>query len=125
MRIALAEGPPDEPTLDALRRGALAMTEAEIVDKLAGLSQLAARRGAYIVPIGILPTLRASDFGPDCVTRRQRYHALVDTMSEQELSDFLQQVKGQVDRTVSGLPSHVDYLAKFLAPESAPRSMTG
>ncbi len=55
----------------------------------------------------------------------ERYHALVDTMSEQELSDFLQQVKGQVDRTVSGLPSHVDYLAKFLAPESAPRSMTG
>ena len=28
MRIALAEGPPDEPTLDALRRGALAMTAA-------------------------------------------------------------------------------------------------
>jgi AcrR family transcriptional regulator len=28
MHIALAEGPPDEPTLDALRRGALAMTEA-------------------------------------------------------------------------------------------------
>lgn len=28
MRIALREGPPDEPTLDALRRGALAMTAA-------------------------------------------------------------------------------------------------
>lgn len=28
MHIALAEGPPEEPTLDALRRGALAMTEA-------------------------------------------------------------------------------------------------
>ena len=28
MHIALAEGPPDEPTLDALRRGAMAMTEA-------------------------------------------------------------------------------------------------
>ncbi len=28
MHIALAEGPPDEPTLDALRRGTLALTEA-------------------------------------------------------------------------------------------------
>ena len=28
MRIALRDGPPDEPTLDALRRGALAMTAA-------------------------------------------------------------------------------------------------
>lgn len=28
MHVALAEGPPDEPTLDALRRGALALTEA-------------------------------------------------------------------------------------------------
>lgn len=28
MHVALADGPPEEPTLDALRRGALAMTEA-------------------------------------------------------------------------------------------------
>lgn len=55
----------------------------------------------------------------------ERYHALVDTMPEQELREFLNQVKGHVDRTVAGLPSHADYLAKFLAPQSAARSMTG
>ena len=28
----------------------------------------------------------------------------------------------RIDRTVDGLPSHADYLAKFLTPEARPRS---
>jgi tryptophan halogenase len=55
----------------------------------------------------------------------QRYHALVDTMSEQELTEFLQHIKANVDRTVASLPSHTDYLAKFLGGEQGPRSATG
>ena len=55
----------------------------------------------------------------------ERYHALVDTMSDQELQAFLEGIKANVDRTVAGLPSHTDYLAKFLGPEAAARSMTG
>jgi tryptophan halogenase len=54
----------------------------------------------------------------------QRYHALVDTMSEQELTAFLRQIKEQVDRTVQGLPSHADYLAS-LSPGSTARRAAG
>jgi tryptophan halogenase len=45
-----------------------------------------------------------------------RYHALVDTMSTRELTDFLQQIKSSVDRTVAGLPGHQEYLASFIGP---------
>ena len=45
----------------------------------------------------------------------ERYHALVDTMSEKELTDFLQHIKSNVDRTVNGLPAHTDYLASYLS----------
>ncbi|MEP4149428.1 MAG: tryptophan halogenase family protein [Halioglobus sp.] len=43
-----------------------------------------------------------------------RYHALVDTMSERELADFLSHVKSNVDKTIQGLPSHTEYLASYL-----------
>ena len=55
----------------------------------------------------------------------ERYHALVGTMSEQELTRFLEQVKSDVDRTVASLPTHIDYLGKFLGRESAPRKAVG
>ncbi len=54
----------------------------------------------------------------------ERYHALVDTMSDEELGDFLQHIKSNVDRTVSGLPTHTEYLSSFLA-EKSQRRMTG
>ena len=45
----------------------------------------------------------------------ERYHALVDTMSRKELTEFLQHIKSNVDRTVDGLPTHTDYLASYLS----------
>ncbi len=55
----------------------LASIEGEILDKLKTVGDVAATFGGRIVPIGILPTLRQSDFGAHCVTDRKRYHALV------------------------------------------------
>ena len=48
-----------------LDRRPFAATEREILDRLAHLKQVASRFGGRIVPIGILPTLRQSDFGPE------------------------------------------------------------
>jgi len=55
----------------------------------------------------------------------ERYHALVDTMTTKELTDFLQHIKSNVDRTVAGLPGHTDYLARFLGAQAKPQSMAG
>ena len=44
----------------------------------------------------------------------ERYHALVDTMSTKELTDFLAHIKSNVDRTIQGLPDHNEYLASFI-----------
>jgi tryptophan halogenase len=43
----------------------------------------------------------------------ERYHALVDAMTTEELTSFLKQIKANVDRTVAGLPAHADYLKTF------------
>jgi tryptophan halogenase len=43
----------------------------------------------------------------------ERYHALVDTMSTKELTEFLAHIKSNVDRTAQGLPDHNTYLASF------------
>ena len=52
----------------------------------------------------------------------ERYHALVDTMSERELSDFLAHVKSNVDKTIQGLPGHTEYLASYLGERQAQAS---
>ncbi|MEM8500267.1 MAG: tryptophan halogenase family protein [Pseudomonadota bacterium] len=39
-----------------------------------------------------------------------RYHALVDAMSVEELTQFLQQIKSTIDSTVNGMPMHKDYI---------------
>ncbi|MFK7731474.1 MAG: tryptophan halogenase family protein [Pseudomonadales bacterium] len=39
-----------------------------------------------------------------------RYHALVDAMSVEELTQFLQQIKTSIDSTVNGMPMHKDYI---------------
>ncbi|MEZ5502063.1 MAG: glutamate--cysteine ligase [Halioglobus sp.] len=61
----------------ALDQRPFAATEAELCGKLAQIGAVAAGCGGRIVPIGILPTLRQSDFGAHCITDRKRYHALV------------------------------------------------
>lgn len=55
----------------------------------------------------------------------ERYHALVDTMSVQELTEFLRQIKSNVDRTVAGLPTHTEYLSRFLGSGEPQRQMVG
>tara|TARA_R110002073_G_scaffold36761_2_gene106884 strand:+ start:1769 stop:3238 length:1470 start_codon:yes stop_codon:yes gene_type:complete len=67
-------------TPHALGDGPFAATEQEILTKLAQLGKVAAEFGGRIVPIGILPTLRPSDFGAHCITDRKRYHALVSQL---------------------------------------------
>ena len=74
--------------------GAFAATETEILAKLSSLREVAAARGARIVPIGILPTLRQSDFGPHCITDRRRYHALVKQLIQRRGDTFRIDING-------------------------------
>jgi gamma-glutamyl:cysteine ligase YbdK (ATP-grasp superfamily) len=69
-------------------------TEQTILDKLVSLRKLAAKRGGRIVPIGILPTLRQSDFGPHCITDRRRYHALVQQLIQRRGDGFRVDISG-------------------------------
>jgi gamma-glutamyl:cysteine ligase YbdK (ATP-grasp superfamily) len=69
--------------------------EQNILRKLASTREVAAKRGGRIVPIGILPTLRQSDFGPHCITERQRFHALVRQLIERRGGDFRIDIHGE------------------------------
>jgi len=69
-------------------------TEREILDRLAHLKNVASRFGGRIVPIGILPTLRQSDFGPECITARKRYHALVSQLIQRRGDRFRIDING-------------------------------
>ena len=69
-------------------------TERAIIDSLSRLEKVAANRGGRIVPIGILPTLRQSDFGHHCVTDRRRYHALVRQLIERRGDQFNIDING-------------------------------
>ncbi len=70
-------------------------TEQEILAKVAGLRDVAASFGGRIVPIGILPTLRQSDFGAHCITDRRRYHALVRQMLRRRGGKFRIDINGE------------------------------
>ncbi len=70
-------------------------TEQEILRKLEALRAVAARFNGRIVPIGILPTLRASDFGPHCITDRKRYHALVAQLLKRRGGKFRIDIHGE------------------------------
>lgn len=70
-------------------------TEAEIIEKLSRLRAAAAQFGGNIVPIGILPTLRASDFGAHCITDRKRYHALVRQLLARRGGGFQIDIRGE------------------------------
>ncbi len=69
--------------------------ENKIVDELQSLNQHASTLNARIVPIGILPTLTPSDFGPHCMTQRKRYHALVSQLIRQRGGDFEIDIDGK------------------------------
>ena len=40
----------------------------------------------------------------------ERYHPFADTLQQAELENFLGHVSGTIQRTVSGLPLHANYL---------------
>ena len=44
----------------------------------------------------------------------EQYHRVADEMSETELERFLAGLKQQVDKQVSALPYHQDFLKKYL-----------
>lgn len=54
--------------------------EADITDMLERLGTSAAESGGRVLPIGILPSLRESDIGPQVMTDEPRYHALSDIL---------------------------------------------
>ena len=70
-------------------------TEREILARLERLRAVAATHGGRIVPIGILPTLRQTDFGPHCITDRRRYHALVQQLIKRRGDRFRIDINGQ------------------------------
>lgn len=70
-------------------------TEQAILDKLAFLRGVAQKRGGRIVPIGILPTLRQSDFGRHCITDRRRYYALVEQLIARRGDGFRIDISGE------------------------------
>ena len=78
----------------AISDQAFRRTEREILDKLAHLGAVAAELDARVVPIGILPTLRQSDFGAHCITDRKRYHALVEQLIHRRGSNFRIDING-------------------------------
>lgn len=77
-----------------LERQALFATEHEILEKLANLQSCADKYSGRIVPIGILPTLREADFGPQSISSRQRYHLLLDELKKRR--------EGQFDTCIEG-----------------------
>lgn len=81
-------------TPHAISEAPFAATEREIITKLEAVSQVAARFEGRVVPIGILPTLRQSDFGAHCITDRKRYHALVRQLLERRGEHFKVDIHG-------------------------------
>ena len=79
----------------AITDAPFAATEGEILEKLQHIRGVAAGMGGRIVPIGILPTLRQSDFGPHCITDRKRYHALVSQLIQRRGGEFKIDINGQ------------------------------
>ncbi|MAT91639.1 MAG: glutamate--cysteine ligase [Halioglobus sp.] len=79
----------------ALDAAPFAALEREILERLAYLRGVAADFGGRIVPIGILPTLRQSDFGAHCITDRKRFHALVQQLLLRRGGQFRVDIHGE------------------------------
>jgi gamma-glutamyl:cysteine ligase YbdK (ATP-grasp superfamily) len=78
----------------SIGESAFAATEAEILEKLSLARAVASGFCGRIVPIGILPTLRQSDFGTHCITDRKRYHALVGQLLKRRGGQFRVEIDG-------------------------------
>ncbi|MEC8429539.1 MAG: glutamate--cysteine ligase, partial [Pseudomonadota bacterium] len=69
-------------------------TERDMLQQLARLNQLAEQRGGQVLPIGILPTLKPSHFGPSMLTPQQRYVSLVKQLSRNRGEQFRIHIDG-------------------------------
>ena len=74
---------------------AFSALEVDISQKLLELNKLAAEHGGRMAMCGILPTLKQDDFGPACMTNRNRYHALVKRLIERRGSQFRIDIDGE------------------------------
>lgn len=72
-----------------------ATLEQEIIAKLKGLNEVAAGFGGNIITIGILPTLKRDDFGPQAMTDLKRYHALSEVLRKRREDSFLININGK------------------------------
>ena len=79
----------------ALADSAFASTEREIIARMDTLRAVAAPLGGRIAAIGILPTLRQTDFGTHCITGRRRYHALVNQLIKRRGDKFRIDINGE------------------------------
>ncbi|MFV8817648.1 glutamate--cysteine ligase [Haliea sp. E17] len=69
--------------------------ETAMVNMLKKLEPIAARWDGRIVAIGILPTLRETDFGVACITDRRRYHALTRQLIQRRGGHFRVRIDGE------------------------------
>ncbi|MGB5446189.1 MAG: glutamate-cysteine ligase family protein, partial [Psychromonas sp.] len=67
----------------------------QMTDVLYGLEKSAKSLQARILPIGILPTLNASDMGLHALTDIPRYHLLADSLINKRGADFHIQIDGE------------------------------
>ncbi len=79
----------------AINKQPFSNTEQDIVSQLRKLNLLAKQYDGRILPIGILPTLQTSHFGPDFLTDRQRYKTLVEQLAKRRSSDFHIDINGE------------------------------
>ncbi|PIE39350.1 MAG: glutamate--cysteine ligase [Gammaproteobacteria bacterium] len=70
-------------------------SQCDIEQALQRLDEVAHNFGASVVPIGILPTLRACDFANDCITDKRRYHALVAQLCKRRGEQFQIDIDGE------------------------------
>ena len=50
----------------------------------------------------------------------QQHHHIADLMDDRELNAFLEEIRGQVERTVAQLPMHADYIANYCKAAAPP-----
>ncbi|TRX56388.1 hypothetical protein [Thalassomonas sp. M1454] len=67
----------------------------EMQSKTSRLEQLAEKQNITIVPIGILPTLKAEDIKSENMTDLGRYHCLAKQLNQQKSSDFTINIDGE------------------------------
>ena len=53
-----------------------------------------------------------------------QHHHIADLMDDRELNGFLEEIRGQVERTLAQLPTHADYVAQYCKAAAPPVKTT-